>query len=382
MSIGKLRGIIQDILAPSGVVLDGNNPWDLRIRDERMLQRVVREGSIGLGEAYMDGWWDCDRLDELFARVMPTNAEERLKRHGKLLLQIIGEALLHPLSRSRAYRVGEHHYDLGNELFRCMLDRRMIYSCAYWKGAADLDAAQEAKLDMICRKLALRPGDRVLDIGCGWGGFAKFAAERYGAEVTGVTVSREQAELARELCAGLPADIRLQDYREVTGVFDHVVSVGMFEHVGARSYRMYMKKVHSCLKESGLFLLHTIGSDISPQSLDPWFRKYIFPNSQIPSMQQISDAAEGLFILEDLHNIGCNYDATLMAWFRNFDRSWDELKRYYDNRFYRMWKYYLLSCAGTFRSRGMQVWQFVFSRKGIPGGFDAICRSFDPAEEA
>jgi len=357
-------------------------PWDIRVRDTRFYQRVVREGSLGLGESYMDGRWDCDRLDEFFARTMPAGAEERIKKNWKLLLEIIVAAVVNPNRKSRAFRVGERHYDAGNELFRQMLDRRMIYSCAYWKDAENPDAAQEAKLDMICRKLALKPGDRILDIGCGWGGFAKFAAERCGAEVVGVTISKAQAELGRDICRGLPVEIRLQDYRDITERFDHVVSVGMFEPVGHRNYRRYMEKVRSCMKDDGLFLLHTIGSDISQLTLDPWIRKYIFPDSHLPSMQQISDATEGVFILEDIHNIGCNYDATLMAWFRNFDSSWDVLQKLYDGRFYRMWKYYLLSCAGTFRSRCLQVWQFVFSKKGIPGGFDSICRSFGPADSA
>lgn len=382
MSREKFERCIRGILSPADVMINGDDPWDIRVRNTRFYQRVVREGSLGLGESYMDGWWDCDCLDEFFARVMPVGAEERIKKNWKLLLEIVEASVVNSGRKSRAFRVGERHYDTGNELFRRMLDKRMIYSCAYWRGAEDLDAAQEAKLDMICRKLALKPGDRILDIGCGWGGFGKFAAERYGAEVVGVTISKAQAEFGREICRGLPVEIRLQDYRNVTERFDHVVSVGMFEHVGRRNYRCYMEKVRSCLKDDGLFLLHTIGSDISLLTLDPWFRKYIFPNSHLPSLQQISDSAEGIFIIEDVHNIGCNYDATLMAWFRNFDSSWDLLQHLYDGRFYRMWKYYLLSCAGTFRSRCLQVWQFVFSKRGIPGGYDSICRSFDPADTA
>jgi cyclopropane-fatty-acyl-phospholipid synthase len=250
-----------------------------------------------------------------------------------------------------------------------MLDRRLVYSCAYWKDADNLDDAQEAKLDLICKKLGLRKGDRVLDIGCGWGSFARFAAEKYGVRVVGITVSSEQAALGREMCEGLPVEIRLQDYREIDEKFDHVVSVGMFEHVGYKNYRIYMEVVRRCLRDEGLFLLHTIGNNISCIATDPWFDKYIFPNSVVPSVKQISSAMEGLFILEDLHNFGSYYDATLTAWFANFDRNWHSLTDRYDQRFYRMWKYYLLSCAGSFRSRCLQVWQMVLSKEGVPGGY-------------
>jgi cyclopropane-fatty-acyl-phospholipid synthase len=248
----------------------------------------------------------------------------------------------------------------------------MVYSCAYWKNAGNLDDAQEAKLDLICRKLALQPGNRILDIGCGWGSFAKYAAERFGVEVVGITVSREQAGLAAELCRGLPVEIRLRDYRDVEGRFDHIVSVGMFEHVGYRNYRTYMETVHNCLKDDGLFLLQTIGNSHSEVVGDPWIDKYIFPNSIIPSIKQISAAIEGLFIIEDLHNFGAYYDTTLCSWLHNFERNWNKLKSRYDENFYRMWRYYLQLFMGAFRSRCLQVWQIVLSKKGKPGGYSAL----------
>lgn len=284
-------------------------------------------------------------------------------------MHILRAILLNPSGKARAFQVGERHYDLGNRLYRGMLDRRMVYSCGYWKNADNLDAAQEAKLDLICRKLGLKRGDRVLDVGCGWGSFAEYAAERYGVEVVGITVSKEQVVLGNESCRGLPVELRLLDYRDMEGEFDHVVSIGMFEHVGLRNYRIYMEKVRQCLKDGGLFLLQTIGGNDSVTKLDPWFEKYIFPNSLIPSIRQISAAAEGLFVMEDWHNFGADYDPTLMSWFRNFDRNWDSLSEIYDERFYRMWRYYLLSSAGTFRARCLQVWQIVFSKEGVRGGY-------------
>ncbi len=372
MEIGKLRRIIQEILHPAGISVDGSSPWDLRIKDERFFKRVLRDGSLGLGESFMDGWWECDCLDEFFCRLLPLRPKEAVKKNLKIQFDILKAVVFNLASSSRAFTVGERHYDLGNELFRMMLDRRMVYSCGYWKDAGNLNDAQEAKLDLICRKLGLQTGDRVLDIGCGWGSFAGYAAERYGANVVGITVSRKQATLARELCAGLAVEIRLQDYREVNEQFDHIVSIGMFEHVCYKNYRKYMEVVHRCLRDDGLFLLHTIGDSYSNVTVDPWFGKYIFPNSMIPSMKQISESVEKLFIIEDLHNFGPYYDPTLMSWFNNFDRSWDALHELYNNRFYRMWKYYLLSSAGSFRSRYLQVWQIVLSKNGIPGGYTLV----------
>lgn len=250
-----------------------------------------------------------------------------------------------------------------------MLDKRMIYSCGYWESASTLDDAQKAKLDLVCRKLDLRPGMRILDIGCGWGGTAQYAAERYKVDVVGITVSQKQATFGKELCHGLPIDIRLQDYRDVEGSFDRILSIGMFEHVGCKNYRTFMRKVRGLLKDNGLFLLQTIGGNKSVTKTDPWIGRYIFPNSMLPSARQICSAIEGIFVLEDWHSFGGDYDRTLMQWFRNFDEGWDRLRKCYDDRFYRMWKYYLLSCAGSFRARSNQLWQLVLSPKGVFGGY-------------
>jgi cyclopropane-fatty-acyl-phospholipid synthase len=372
MDIRKLRGIIQKTLEPAGIAIDGPNPWDIRINNEQFFKRVLCEGSLGLGESFMQGWWDCDCLDEFFCRLMPLRPEETVK--GNLLLQfnILKAVVWNQASRSRAFTVGEKHYDLGNELFKRFLDKRMVYSCGYWNHAGNLDEAQEAKLELICQKLGLLPGEKVLDIGCGWGSFGVYAAERYGVNVVGITVSREQADLAKEFCAGLPVEIRLKDYREVNEQYDHIVSIGMFEHVCYKNYRKFMEIVHTCLKDDGLFLLQTIGNNYSKVTVDSWFGKYIFPNSMIPSMKQISESIEKLFIIEDWHNFGHYYDPTLMSWFDNFNRNWNELRGLYDDLFYRMWKYYLLSCAGTFRARGLQVWQIVLSKHGVPGGYTPV----------
>ena len=210
---------------------------------------------------------------------------------------------------------------------------------------------------------------KVLDLGCGWGGFAKYAAEKYSANVYGITVSREQVEYAKKICRGLSVKIDLKDYRELKEKYDRIVSIGMFEHVGCRNYNTFFKIVHRCLKADGLFLLHTIAGNSSVAIPDPWVNKYIFPNSMLPSAKQITSAAEGRFVIEHWHSFGQYYDKTLMAWYNNFKGNWTKLKDAYDERFYRMWTYYLLSFAGSFRSRRNQLWQIVFSKKGIKGGF-------------
>jgi len=365
----KFEDTAQQLLSLAGVKINGNNPWDISVRNEKFYQRVLSQVNLGLGESYMDGWWDCEKLDEFFSRVIRSQIQNSVKKNWTLIYGILLARMMNMQSRNRAFQIGERHYDLGNELFINMLDKRLVYSCAYWKDAQNLDAAQENKLELICRKLGLQPGMKVLDIGCGWGSFAKYAAEKYQVKVVGITVSKEQVELARTLCVGLPVEIRLQDYREVNEKFDRIVSVGMIEHVGYKNYRTYMEVVHRCLCDDGLFLLHTIGGNKSVKSVDPWINKYIFPNGMLPSIQQLSRSIEGLFVMEDWHNFSADYDKTLMAWYGNLENNWDNLKSKYDERFHRMWKYYLLSCAGSFRARSNQLWQLVLSPKGVGGGY-------------
>ena len=356
-------------LESAGIQINGTRPWDVQVKDDRLFERVVRKGSLGLGEAYMDGWWEVEALDRFFTRVLEAKLEEQFTLKPAYIFEYVKSVITNPQNREKAFEIGDRHYDIGNDLYKIMLDKRMVYTCGYWQGAQTLDEAQEAKLDLVCRKIGLQAGQRVLDIGCGWGSFAQYAAEEYGAEVVGVTVSKEQVELGRERCKGLPVEIRLQDYREVNEPFDHIVSLGMIEHVGSKNYRTYMQTAHRCLKDDGIFLLHTIGSNRSVRTTDPWIEKYIFPNSQLPSIRQLALASEGLFVMEDWQNFGVHYDKTLMAWHQNFNAGWDELKSNYSERFYRMWTYYLLSCAGSFRARKNQLWQIVFSKRGIPGGF-------------
>jgi len=362
----KYKKIAEEILTLAGVQINGSNPWDIQVHKEEFYARAITGGELGVGEAYMDGWFDIERIDEFMYKIFRAQLDEKIRGKFSILLTLFTARLINLQSKQRAFIVGEKHYDLGNDLFQNMLDKRMNYSCAYWKDALTLDQAQENKLDLICRKLSLEPGMRVLDIGCGWGAFGKYAAEKYGASILGVTVSKEQVALGMELCKGLPVELRLQDYREVTGTFDAVISIGVMEHVGYKNYGEYMRVVDRCLKQDGIAFVHTIGGNQSYTTGEPWTDKYIFPNGLLPSMAQLSKAMEEKFVMEDWQNIGPNYDPTLMAWHANFEKAWPELKKNYDDRFYRMWRYYLLSSAGAFRARNQQLWQMVFTRTGTP----------------
>jgi cyclopropane-fatty-acyl-phospholipid synthase len=369
----KYKLAVEEILDQAGIRINGPSPWDIWVNNEEFYKKLITEGELGLGESYMDGWWNCERIDELICRALKAG----LDGHVRVKLSVAAGAAMARMtnlqSHRRAFIVGEKHYDLGNDLFINMLDKRMNYSCAYWKDAPDLDTAQEHKLDLICRKIGLKQGMRVLDIGCGWGAFAKYAAEKYDVDVVGITVSKEQVNLARRLCHNLPVEIELLDYRHLDGEFDRIVSIGMFEHVGYKNYRTFFETVFDCLAPDGIFLLHTIGSMKSEKSIDPWTNKYIFPNGMLPSLAQIGSATEGLFVMHDLHNFGSYYDRTLMAWHENFINRWDRISQAYTRRFFRMWKFFLLSSAGGFRAgTRTQLWQIVMSKNGIPGGYEAV----------
>lgn len=361
--------VVTELLRTVDIEVDGTRPWDPQVHEPKFFPRVLAQRSLGLGESYMDGWWDAERLDHLFMKLLRTDLDRKLGTSWKMLWPVLKAKLVNQQSRRRAFNVGRAHYDIGNDLFELMLDERMIYSCGYWQNVSTLAAAQEAKLEMICRKVDLQAGMRVLDVGCGWGGFARFAAEHYGVDVVGLTISAEQAREAARRCDGLPIEIRLQDYRECNEQFDRIVSVGMFEHVGPKNYRSFMGVVRRCLVDDGLFLLHTIGGKCTTAMGDAWLTRYIFPNGHLPSVAQIAEAVEHRFVIEDLHNFGADYDNTLMAWYENFTTHWPRIAAKYGERFHRMWCYYLLSCAGAFRARNIQLWQLVMSKQGVIGGY-------------
>lgn len=364
------RARLQELLSHADIMIDGDRLWDPRVKDERFFD-IAFAGSLAIGEAYVDGLWECDDLAELVARFRQASLDERFQI-GADGLRVMMARLKNMQSRMRSVDMGKRVYDGAIDLFQAMLDPRMVYSCAYWARASNLAEAQEHKLDLACRKLGLKPGMRVLDVGCGWGGFVGCAADKYGVQAIGITISKEQADYARKRYAGLDVEIRYQDYRDVTGSFDRVFSAGMFEHVGPRNHRVFFETIERVLKSDGLFLLHTVGGNRSLHSVDSWIDKYIFPDAVMPSASQVTHAIEKLFVVEDWHNFGPDYDKTLSAWFQNFDRNYHTIKDKYDERFYRMWKFYLLTCAGTFRARVNHVWHFVLSKKGLRGGYEAV----------
>jgi cyclopropane-fatty-acyl-phospholipid synthase len=367
MNEKKVHGanLINLLFQQCGIQVNGSKPFDIQVNHPQFYQKILEKWTLGMGESYVDGDWDCEQLDECISRLLSQDLNDKVTGLARirLIIEVLRAKIFNLQTKARSFQVGQVHYDVGNTLFEKMLDPLMMYSCAYWEQATDLGTAQEHKLKMICEKLELKPGEKVLEIGCGWGGFAAYAVEHYGVELLGITISKEQQKLAQNRCKDLPVQIELIDYRDLKGKFDKIVSIGMFEHVGAKNYRLYFENAYRLLNDEGLFLLHTIGSDITINRTEPWIDKYIFPNGKLPSPIEITQNIDRLFLIEDWHNFGPDYDKTLMAWSANFETHWPEIASDYDERFHRMWRYYLLSCAGFFRSRQGQLWQMVLSKR-------------------
>ncbi len=367
----RARALIEELLAEADIKIDGGRPWDIRVHDEAFYKNVARGGALALGETYMAGWWDCPKLDEFFYRILRAGLHDKLT-NWRIAMHFLKAVVLNYQTKSKAPEVTQKHYDIGNQLYEMMLGKSMAYTCGYWKDAKNLDQAQMAKFDLICRKIGLARGMKVLDLGCGFGSFLKYAAEKYKISGVGVNLSKEQIKFARESSRSLPLEFRLIDYRDAQGKFDRVVSIGLAEHVGYKNYPSLFKVARASLEDDGLFLLHTIGNNTSVTMADAWTNKYIFPNGHLPSIAQLGKSMEGLFVMEDWHNFGADYDKTLMAWHDNFVANWDAIKKDYDEKFYRMWTYYLLSCAGAFRARNIELWQLVLTKKGVVGGYTSI----------
>jgi cyclopropane-fatty-acyl-phospholipid synthase len=361
--MSRAQDVMTNLLACADIRINGTRPWDIQVHDRRFFSRVLGSGTLGFGESYMDGWWDCDALDEMCCRAIRANLENRFAFGLPNVWALLTALIVNQQTRRRSRKVGRVHYDLSNDFFEAMLDPNMQYSCALFAEGDDLASAQLRKLDWICQRLHLRPGLRLLDIGCGWGGLARYAARHHGCQVLGITISREQLVYAQCWCRGLDVEIQLRDYREITERFDRIVSVGMVEHVGYKNYRTYMRAAARSLGEDGLFLCQGICGNFPGFHTDPWIKRYIFPNSVLPSLAGLTRAAEGVLILEAVKNVGPNYAPTLLAWEENFRRAWPRFADRYGERFRRMWRFYLLSCAGAFRARSLQVFSILFSNR-------------------
>jgi cyclopropane-fatty-acyl-phospholipid synthase len=360
----RATGTMLELLKRADITVGGDAPWDIQVHDGRVYTRVLRVGTLGVGESYVEGWWDCQAIDQMLERLIRARVDFLLRESWILLAQAV-RSRIRNLQVSRAFEVGERHYDVGNDLYRAMLGPSMMYTCAYWKDVDTLDAAQNAKLDLVCRKIGARPGMRILDLGCGWGGFARFAAERYGASIVGYTVSREQSAWAKEHLTKLPIEVRLDDYRNASGSYDAVVSIGLMEHVGPKNYRAYMALAKRCLAPGGVVFVHTIAGFQPRTQIDPWYQKYIFPNAVVPTLGQLATAMDEILVPEDVQNIGPHYDRTLMVWWSNFERAWPSLRDRYGDHFYRMWKFYLLTSAAEFRTRDLNLFQIVATPRGM-----------------
>ncbi|WP_291097856.1 MULTISPECIES: cyclopropane fatty acyl phospholipid synthase [unclassified Flavobacterium] len=372
MKMNKYKAAVQELISETGITINGNKPYDIQVHNPKFYQRVLSQGSLGVGESYMEGWWDCEDLDTFFNKIFTNGIEKKLQNNWKFILLALKAKIFNLQTKSKALQSIAHHYDIGNLFYKNMLDPLMMYSCGYWEGASTLSEAQEQKLKLICEKLQLKPGQKILDIGCGWGGFAYYAAKNYKVNVVGITISTEQQKLAIERCKGLDVEIRFQDYRDIDEQFDRIVSIGMLEHVGYKNYGKFMKIINKNLTDNGLCLLHFIASNKTDLNTDPWFHKYIFPSGLIPSLTQIGKAMEEKLLLEDLHNIGLHYYYTLMAWQENFKKSRDSLKKEYNETFYRMWNFYLATSAASFRSRRLNLWQIVVAKPSFQKEYKSV----------
>ena len=375
MNKHKYQEKISALLLKADVRINGDRPWDLKVHNPKLFGRILGQGSLGFGEAYMEGWWDCEHIDQMISKLICGDLQTHVHTLQDKLFYLYAH-LRNRQTTQRSLKVGRQHYDVGNDLYEKMLDQQMIYTCGYWQDAQNLDEAQSHKLELVCRKLKLKPGMRVLDIGCGWGGAARYMAKHYDVEVVGITISQEQVAMAKAQSQGLAVDFRFQDYRDINEPFDRIYSLGMFEHVGFKNYRRYFEVAHRCLKEDGLFLLHTIGHRKTTVKVDPWIERYIFPNSILPSAELICRDSAGLFNVEDWHNFGMNYHKTLLAWLDNIDAAWDELPSY-NETFQRMWRYYLLCSAGAFMSYRNHLWQVVFSKGQFDQPYQAVRSAVD-----
>jgi cyclopropane-fatty-acyl-phospholipid synthase len=349
------------VLSRAGITVNGCHAWDIQVHDEQFFDCLYRSASEGLGDSYVQGFWDSDDLTETLGRFIAIGGRSALKGPIAHNMQTTES------EQKKSLEVVDSHYESKNGLYSNMLDPYMQYSCALWDDDThNLQEAQIKKMRLIGQKLELQPGDHVLDIGCGWGGLPKFLSETFGCRVTGINLAEHHIDYANQRMAHNKVKVIKQDYRDLTEKYDKIYCIGVSEHFGLNNYKQFMQIVHDQLNPGGIFLLHTIGENVTRPKADTWITKNIFPNGYIPSLSLISQCAEGLFITEDVHNFNTSYEKTLLAWDANFQRNWNLIRKLHpelDTRdFYRMWRYYLNFCAGGFRKRCTQLYQIVFTR--------------------
>ncbi|MCM2304160.1 MAG: cyclopropane fatty acyl phospholipid synthase [Elusimicrobia bacterium] len=371
MTSEQAESDMRALLSRAGIAVGGGRPWDIRVADPEFYRRALTGGGPALGESYADGWWEADRLDEVFHRLFRAGLHERLAPGPWPGLRALAGRFRDFRASLRSHGSAGARSGPGGDVFQAMLGARMSFTCAYWKGARNLDEAVEGGMELVCRKLELKRGMSVLDLGCGWGAFARYAAERHGVSVTGVDIDAERVKLGRELCKGLPVALRVQDHKEVRGRFDRVVSIGLMENVALGDYRASMAAAAQCLKADGIALIHAVGRNDGALRVDPWLDRSLFPDGAAPTLARLAGAMEGHFVAEDVHNLGPHYDPTLLAWHDNLARRWPELRGRYGDRAYRTLKVSLLCAAGGFRARRSQLFQIVMTR---PGRAQPPCR--------
>ena len=362
-------GVISELLAGAAVRINGDAPWDIQVYDEKVYRLILTQGSLGLGRAYMEGLWDSDQLDETFHRLLAADIDTKMVGWARvrLLGEVLRQRLFNLQSPQRAFQVAEQHYDIGNDVFESMLDSRMIYSCAYWEHASSLEQAQQHKLDMICRKLQLQPGERLLEIGCGWGGLAGHLADR-GAEVDAISLSDAQLAWARRHHMG-PRFLK-QDYRDTAGSYDGIVSVEMVEALGREYWPTFMDCVARNLKPGGRAAIQFISIrddlfDAYAASAD-FIQAYIFPGGLLIRTSEFRRLAEARGLAwQDQVDFGPDYAETLKTWRVNFNNAVVEgcLPPGFDARFVELWRFYLLYCEGGFRGGGIDVHQVTLVKR-------------------
>eukprot|EP00928_Gymnodinium_smaydae_P010979 TRINITY_DN14121_c0_g5_i1.p1 TRINITY_DN14121_c0_g5~~TRINITY_DN14121_c0_g5_i1.p1 ORF type:complete len:417 (-),score=86.53 TRINITY_DN14121_c0_g5_i1:242-1492(-) len=348
----------------------------IEVVDSSAWYDIITKGNFGIAEGYMHGKLKVDPLPFFLSVLNGTSVGTRRKEHADVLGWVMGLVALptdllglvtNQQTKDRSRRVTEQHYDAGNDLYERMLGPSMSYTCAYWKGAENLDQAQENKFDLIRRKLELAPGMKVADLGMGWGTAAEHMHKQAGVNVTGVSLSKEQVKWAQQNLAKPGLQFIWSDFRDhcedpkYMGYYDRVYSIGMMEHVGYKNYQTFFKCIKNLLKPDGLAVVHTIGEPDFVSAGDPFLEKYIFPGVVIPALSKVTPAFENDFILEDFQNFGHDYSRTLAAWSENSKAFFKENPTAYSLEFQRMWDYYLKMCEALFELRINQLWHFVLS---------------------